>query len=88
MAEKLNVVVEVQKALQYEEFLASISRRCIDEYSKLFRDEVLQHARKRANELLIQLTRLRELYVEQDNLLGEFYCYLVNNKRENMFRVN
>lgn len=74
MAEKLKVIDDMQQAIKYEEFIASMSRRYMDEMVQMLRNEILQHARKRANELLEQYTRLRNLYAEQDALIGSFIC--------------
>lgn len=71
LAEKLNVIADIQQAIKYEEFMASMSRRYMDDMTKVLRSEILEHAQKRANELMHQFTRLRSLYTEQDALIGQ-----------------
>lgn len=70
LAEKLNVITDIQQAMKYEEFMASVSRRYMDDMTKMLRSEILEHAQKRASELMQQYTRLRGLYSEQDALIG------------------
>lgn len=71
LAEKLNVIADIQQAIKYEEFMASMSRRYMDDMTKVLRSEILEHAQKRANELMHQYNRLRRLYTEQDALIGQ-----------------
>lgn len=71
MAEKLNVITDIQQAVKYEEFMASMSRRYMDDMTKVLRGEILEHAQKRASDLMQQYTRLRSLYAEQDALIGK-----------------
>lgn len=60
----------MDQAAKYEEFIASISRRYMSDIVKVLKQEILQHARKRANELLEKYTKLRALYTDLDNLIG------------------
>lgn len=71
LAEKLNIALDIDQATKYEEFIASISRRYMADIVKTLKEEILRHARKRANELLEKYTKLRALYMELDNLIGE-----------------
>lgn len=75
LAEKLNVITDIQQAMKYEEFMASVSRRYMDDMTKMLRGEILEHAQKRASELMQQYTRLRGLYSEQDALIGQFNLF-------------
>lgn len=70
LAEKLNVIADIEQAIKYEEFMAGMSRRYMDDMTKALKSEILGHAQKRANELMHQYTRLRSLYTEQDALIG------------------
>lgn len=38
--------------------------------NKALKEDILEHAKKRANELLQQYSKLRMLYSEQDGLIG------------------
>lgn len=70
LAEKLNVITDIQQAVKYEEFMASMSRRYMEDMTKVLKGEILEHAQKRASDLMQQYTRLRSLYAEQDALVG------------------
>lgn len=61
---------DIRRAAQYEEFLAKICRRYVSDFTKMLKTEILLHAKKRSKELFLQYTRLKELYTEQDALLG------------------
>lgn len=71
LAEKLNIIVDARKSAQYEEFLAKICRRYISDFTRTLKEEIVLHAKKRSKELFAQYTRLKELYAEQDALLGK-----------------
>lgn len=71
LADKLNVITDIQQAIKYEEFMASVSRRYMDDVTNVLRGEILEHAQKRASELMQQYTRLRSLYAEHDALVGQ-----------------
>lgn len=75
MAEKLNIALDIEQAAKYEEFIASISRRYMNDTVRTLKQEILEHARKRANELLEKYTKLRALYAELDSLIGK--CFVV-----------
>lgn len=47
MAEKLNVTNDVTQAAKYEEFLAIISRRYIENCNEVLIEEIIEHAQKR-----------------------------------------
>lgn len=49
LAEKLNVVSDATQAARYEEFLANISRRYIENCTEVLIEEILEHAQKRSN---------------------------------------
>lgn len=71
LSEKLNIAMDVDQAAKYEEFIASISRRYMADTVKTLKQEILEHARKRANQLLEKYTKLRSLYTELDSLIGK-----------------
>lgn len=63
-------MTDVAQAAKYEEFLANVSRRYIDNYTEVLKEEILEHAQKRANELRDLWTKLRTKYNELDTLIG------------------
>lgn len=62
---------DIRRAAQYEEFMAKTCRRYISEFTRMLKTEILLHAKKRSKELFLQYTRLKELYTEQDALIGK-----------------
>lgn len=73
LVEKLNVMTNINQAVKYEEFLANIGRRYIDNSNEILKEEILEHAQKRANDLREQWTNLRTKYDEMDNLICKFF---------------
>lgn len=71
LAERLNVSLDAEQASKYEEFIASVSRKYMADVNKALKEDILEHAKKRANELLQQYSKLRMLYSEQDGLIGK-----------------
>lgn len=69
LAIKLGVAFNVQNAAKQEEFMAGICRHSMGEESRMFRKDILNHAKTRANKLLYQYNKLRILYSEEDNLI-------------------
>lgn len=63
-------MTDASQAAKYEEFLANVSRRYIENYSEVLKEDILEHAQRRANELREQWTRLRTKYNELDALIG------------------
>lgn len=60
----------MERAAKYEEFIASVSRKYMTDVNKALKEDILEHAKKRANELLQHYSKLRMLYSEQDGLIG------------------
>lgn len=67
----MNVATDPERAAKYEEFIASVSRKYMADVNKALKEDILEHAKKRANELLQQYSKLRILYSEQDGLIGK-----------------
>lgn len=59
------------QAAKYEEFLANVSRRYIENYSEVLKEDILEHAQKRANHLRELWTKLKLKYNELDALICE-----------------
>lgn len=60
------------QAAKYEEFLANVSRRYIENCSEVLKEDILEHAQNRAEELRELWTKLRIKYNEMNALMGEF----------------
>lgn len=73
-------MIDVTQAEKYEEFLANVSRRYMDNCNEVLREEILEHAQKRGNELRERWTRLRTKYNELDALIGKMNIFQVKNK--------
>lgn len=72
LTENLNVITDTKQAAKYEEFLANVSRRYIDNCSEVLKEDILEHAQKRANDLREQWSILRVKYNELDSLMCKF----------------
>lgn len=59
------------QAAKYEEFLANVSRRYIENCSEVLKEDILEHAQNRAEELRELWTKLRIKYNEMNALMGE-----------------
>uniref|UniRef100_A0A182NU02 Uncharacterized protein n=1 Tax=Anopheles dirus TaxID=7168 RepID=A0A182NU02_9DIPT len=70
---KLDIVANQFKAAQQEEFVARLSRTAMDREAEHFREEMIAHARKRAQTLRTSFDQLKRLYLEQDHLLVAVY---------------
>lgn len=66
-------MTDIQQSVKYEEFMANISRRYIENCGEVFREDILEHAQKRAMVLREMLENLRRKYNELDALLGKFH---------------
>lgn len=66
-------MTNVAQAVKYEEFLANVSRRYIENYSEILKEDIMEHAQKRANELREIWTKLRNKYGELDAVMGKFH---------------
>lgn len=84
LTEQLNVIGDVTQSEKYEEFLANVSRRYIDNCVEVLREEILEHAQTRANELRERWTKLRTKYNELDALLSEKFN-LPSSKKDFLF---
>lgn len=76
--EKLNVINDATQAAKYEEFLATISRRYIENCNEVLIEEILAHAQKRRETLNQYWTKLRSKYNEQDSLIGKRFQFSQN----------
>lgn len=76
----MHIATNPKMAADYEEFIAIASRKYMAEVNKECKEDILEYAKKRANELLQQYSKLRILYSEQDGLIGKpivsYYTYL------------
>lgn len=57
--------------------MANISRRYIENCAEVFREDILEHAQKRAMVLREMLESLKSKYTELDKLLGK--CRLASS---------
>lgn len=64
-------MTDIQQSVKYEEFMANISRRYIENCGEVFREDILEHAQKRAMVLRETLENLRKKYNELDTLMGK-----------------
>lgn len=71
LTESLNVMIDVAQAAKYEEFLANVNRRYIENFSEVLKEDILEMAQKRADELRAMWTTLRMKYNELDALMGK-----------------
>lgn len=69
LIESLNILTDTTQATKHEEFFANISRRYIESCNELLKDDILEHAQKRANNLREHWTKLRMKYNELDALM-------------------
>lgn len=76
LTEKLNVMTDLEQAAKYEEFFANVSRRYMDNCGEVLKDEILNHAQKRGNDLRERWTKLRTKYNELDALIGKKYKFI------------
>lgn len=65
-------MTDTTQAIKYEEFLANVSRRYIENCTEVLKEDILEHAQKRANDLRDQWTKLRMKYNELDTLMGKY----------------
>lgn len=78
-------MTDASQAAKYEEFLANVSRRYIENYSEVLKEDILEHAQRRANELREQWTRLRTKYNELDALIGLYKLLIKFQSRYRKF---
>lgn len=64
------MALDVKKATDQEEFLGRISRGFMETEAEHLKMDMIEFARKRAETLVDSFSRLRELYLEQDNLIA------------------
>lgn len=69
-------MTDTTQAAKYEEFLANVSRRYIENCSEVLKEDILEHAQTRANNLRELWTKLRMKYNELDALMGEHLPFL------------
>ena len=79
LTESLNVITDIQQSIKYEEFMANVSRRYIENCGEVFREDILEHAQKRAMVLREMMENLRSKYSELDSLLGKYIFLLLRN---------
>ncbi|CRK94445.1 CLUMA_CG007952, isoform A [Clunio marinus] len=82
LAIKLQVANDVKKALEHEEFLGRISRGVMELHSEKLRLDMIEHGRKRIETLIESFNQLRELYLEQDNLIASISGGTYNSSLE------
>lgn len=70
LAEQLNVAMDAERAQRNETHLAEVSVRHLAEVTRQRHADVVDHTRDRAALLTEQYGRLKEMYDEQDGLLG------------------
>ncbi|XP_031623101.1 uncharacterized protein LOC116340645 [Contarinia nasturtii] len=70
LIESLNIMTDTTQAAKHEEFFANISRRYIESCNEALKDDILEHAQKRANDLRELWTKLRMKYNELDALMS------------------
>ena len=73
-------MTDTTQAAKYEEFLANVSRRYIENCSEVLKEDILEHAQKRANNLRELWTKLRIKYNELDALMGELLLFVTEKK--------
>lgn len=64
-------MIDVAQAAKYEEFLANVNRRYIENFSEVLKEDILEMAQKRADELRAMWNTLRMKYNELDALMGK-----------------
>lgn len=67
-------MTDIEQAAKYEEFLANVSRRYIENCTEVLKEDILEHAQKRTNDLRDLWTKLRMKYNELDALMCEDFC--------------
>lgn len=63
-------MTDTAQAAKYEEFLANVNRRYVENFSEVLKEDILEIAQKRADELRAMWTTLRMKYNELDALMG------------------
>lgn len=64
-------MTDIAQAAKYEEFLANVNRRYIENLGEVLKEDILEIAQKRADELRAMWTTLRMKYNELDALMGK-----------------